>query len=81
MFSPLNCKNLKHRPDPILTYGVDSFLAVELRNWFAKIFSADVAMFEIMWQGNSVEALGMLVTAKSSLWRETFQASEMRMEV
>lgn len=34
-----------------------------------------------MWQGNIIEGLGMLVTAKSSLRNETFQASEMRMGV
>ncbi|TVY16317.1 Reducing polyketide synthase FUB1 [Lachnellula arida] len=29
------------------TYGVDSLLAVELRSWFAREFSADIPIFEI----------------------------------
>lgn len=67
--------------NPLHTYGVDSLLAVELRSWFAKIFSADLAVFDIMGQGNSIQALGTLVTAKSSLRIETIQASKRLMEV
>ncbi|MCJ1386254.1 hypothetical protein MMC17_009380 [Xylographa soralifera] len=33
---------------PLHKYGVDSLLAVELRNYFAKELSADVAIFDIM---------------------------------
>lgn len=59
--------------NPLHIYGVDSLLAVELRSWFAKIFSADIAVFEIMGQGNSIQALGRLVSAKSSLRKEIFK--------
>lgn len=33
---------------PFHAYGVDSLLAVELRNWFGKELGADVAVFDIM---------------------------------
>ena len=33
---------------PLHAYAVDSLLAIELRNWFAKEFTADVAIFDIM---------------------------------
>ena len=32
---------------PLHTYGVDSLLAVELGNWFAKVFQIDIAVFDI----------------------------------
>ena len=41
---------------PLHAYGVDSLLAIELRNWFAKLFHADVAVFDITGQ-RSIEAL------------------------
>ncbi|KAF2181154.1 KR-domain-containing protein [Zopfia rhizophila CBS 207.26] len=34
--------------EPIHTYGVDSLVAVELRNWFVKGIGADVTVFEIL---------------------------------
>lgn len=52
---------------PLNTYAVDSLLAVELRNWFAKEYQADVAIFEIM--GASFLALGEVVAGKSALKR------------
>ncbi|KAI0025053.1 hypothetical protein F4780DRAFT_768373 [Xylariomycetidae sp. FL0641] len=47
-------------------YGVDSLMAVELRNWFAKDFAANVAAFDLM-SGASIAALGDLVVASSEL--------------
>jgi hypothetical protein len=44
-------------------YGVDSLVAVELRNWFAKTIKADVAVFEILGSA-SIEALGTSVAEK-----------------
>jgi hypothetical protein len=44
-------------------YGVDSLVAVELRNWFAKTVKADVAVFEMLGSAN-IEALGMSVAEK-----------------
>ncbi|KAI9842656.1 MAG: Type I Iterative PKS [Sclerophora amabilis] len=49
---------------PLHAYGVDSLLAVELRNWFAKELSADVAVFDIM-GGSSFAGVGTTVAAKS----------------
>ena len=45
-------------------YGVDSLVAVELRNWFAKELHADVAIFEIL--GNKgCDDLGSWAAARS----------------
>ena len=49
---------------PLHAYGVDSLLAVELRNYFAKELSADVAIFDIT-GSSSFEAVGMTVARKS----------------
>ena len=49
---------------PMHVYGVDSLVAVEIRNWFSKAMSADIAVFEIL--GNySIAALGLIVAKKS----------------
>lgn len=40
--------------------GVDSLIAVELRSWFAKVFAADVAVFNIL-QGSTAADLAQLV--------------------
>ena len=50
---------------PLHAYGVDSLLAVELRNWFTKLFGIDVTVFEIMGQGTSIGAIGTMIAAKS----------------
>jgi len=47
------------------SYGVDSLVAVELRNWLAKEMSADVAVFEIL-GGAALIRVGATVAAKSS---------------
>ena len=47
-------------------YGVDSLLAVELRNWFAKEWGADVAIFDIIGAPN-LGAIGVTVATRSSL--------------
>ncbi|KAJ2984537.1 hypothetical protein NUW58_g6008 [Xylaria curta] len=47
-------------------YGVDSLIAVELRNWLAKEFAADVPIFEIV-SGKTVEAVGELVAKTSRI--------------
>lgn len=49
-------------------YGIDSLVAIELRNWFSKELSADVAVFDIMGEA-SLAAIGELVSKRSS-WRE-----------
>lgn len=51
-----------HRP--LHNYGVDSLLAVELRSWIAREFSANVPVFEIL-GGSTLATLGLLVASKS----------------
>ena len=59
---------------PLHTYGVDSLLAVELRNYFAKEMEADMAIFDIM-GGSSIQSVSILVSRKSrfrqALWAKT----------
>lgn len=50
-------------------YGVDSLMAVELRNWIAKEFRASVAIFEIM-GSSTITAIGSLVVEKSEFGEE-----------
>lgn len=33
---------------PIHVYGIDSLTAASLRNWFAKVFGVNIAVFEIL---------------------------------
>lgn len=53
---------------PLHTYGVDSLLAVEIRNWFGKVFKADVAIFDITGQG-SMARIAEGAVASTSLWK------------
>jgi aryl carrier-like protein len=50
---------------PLFEYGVDSLVAVELRNWIGKGFAADVPVFEIM-GGATIAAISGLVSKKST---------------
>ncbi|PYI08361.1 hypothetical protein BO78DRAFT_364974 [Aspergillus sclerotiicarbonarius CBS 121057] len=52
----------------VVSCGVDSLLAVEIRSWFAKVFQADIPTFEIL-GGLSFEKLGRLVAGRSALKR------------
>lgn len=54
------------RTRPLHVYGVDSLLAVELRNWFNKLFQADVAIFDLTGQA-SLEKLAEGAAASSAL--------------
>lgn len=49
---------------PLHSYGVDSLLAVELRNWLAKEFSAEIPVFEIL-GGSTFSSVGLMVAARS----------------
>ena len=51
---------------PLHVYGVDSLLALELRNWFARVWKADVAVFDITGQA-SIAALARNVAMKNGL--------------
>ncbi|KAF2106034.1 hypothetical protein BDV96DRAFT_607692 [Lophiotrema nucula] len=48
---------------PMHAHGVDSLVAVELRNWFLKVLKTDVPIFEIL-GGGAIEALGASVAEK-----------------
>ncbi|KAH8706032.1 putative polyketide synthase [Talaromyces proteolyticus] len=51
---------------PLQMFGVDSLLAIELRNWIVKEFDADIAVFET--QGAStLGTLSMLVAGRSTI--------------
>lgn len=56
---------------PLHTHGVDSLVAVELRNWFAKAVGADVAVFEILGNSSSAGDLAREVAKKSKWVPET----------
>ncbi|KAK3687943.1 putative polyketide synthase [Podospora appendiculata] len=49
---------------PIHSFGVDSLVAVEIRNWLSKELRADVAIFDIL-EASSVAALGASAVGKS----------------
>lgn len=51
---------------PLSTYGVDSLMAVDLRNWIGKEFGATVAVFEIM-GGVPLASIADLVVSKSTI--------------
>ncbi|KAL9110459.1 MAG: hypothetical protein Q9227_005003 [Pyrenula ochraceoflavens] len=49
---------------PMHNFGVDSLVAVELRNWFAKEVHADIAIFDIL-GGATAATIGTLAATKS----------------
>ena len=51
---------------PLHVFGVDSLVAVELRNWMARDFAANIPVYEIM-GGRTVGAIGELVTRMSQI--------------
>lgn len=51
---------------PLHAYGVDSLLAVELRNWFGKELGANIAVFDIM-GADSITAMSVTVATNSVL--------------
>ena len=51
-------------------YGVDSLLAVELRNYFANKLSADVAIFDLM-GGASIDVVSLTFAKKSTFFSAT----------
>ena len=54
-------------PTKVLSdYGIDSPMAVELREWIGKHFQATVAVFEIM-SGTPLNDIGDLVVSRSNL--------------
>lgn len=55
--------NIEHNKQ-LHDYGVDSLMAVELRNWIARDFAANVAVFDIM-GGTKIAAIGEMVVEKT----------------
>lgn len=51
---------------PLARYGIDSLVAVELRNWLSSSVKAKVFVFEIL-QSASILEFGALLASKSSL--------------
>ncbi|KAI0810057.1 polyketide synthase PksD [Xylaria sp. FL0064] len=51
---------------PLHAFGVDSLVAVELRNWISKEFAADVPVFELI-GGRTVEGVGEFVEKCSQI--------------
>ena len=53
---------------PMASYGLDSLVAVEIRNWIARSLDVKVSMFDLI-SGNSLDALSVLVVLKSRVVR------------
>ena len=51
---------------PLSLLGVDSLVAIELRNWLSSATQAEASIFDVM-QSSSITALGTKVTKKSKL--------------
>ncbi|ETS76597.1 hypothetical protein PFICI_11984 [Pestalotiopsis fici W106-1] len=49
---------------PVSSYGVDSLMAVELRNWMRKDYNVDIAVFDIL-GGTTVTGLSRLVATRA----------------
>ncbi|KAI1260128.1 putative polyketide synthase [Xylariaceae sp. FL1019] len=64
LISILSLGSDQYSPDlPLHTYGVDSLIAVELRNWFVKVLKVDMAIFEIL-GGATANSLGRAAAEK-----------------
>lgn len=53
-----------HLQDSLVSHGVDSLVAVELRSWFGKEFGVDIAIFDLL-GGATFIAIGMMAAKKS----------------
>lgn len=51
---------------PMASYGLDSLVAVEIRNWIARELDVKVSMFDLI-SGNSLEMLAGVVVMKSKV--------------
>jgi hypothetical protein len=58
---------------PMYQFGVDSLVAIEIRNWFAKKLNADVAVFDILSE-STIKEVAILAVRRSSYrkteWKE-----------
>jgi len=64
-----------HAASPTSAYGVDSLVAVEVRNWLLREFKADIPVFDIL-QAPSLQLVGYKVVEKSGLLSEKFTRAE-----
>lgn len=53
--------------DPLADYGVDSLVAVELRNWVRTLFEADLPVSDFTSRDAAISTVGQLVVKKSQL--------------
>ncbi|KAI5865333.1 reducing type I polyketide synthase [Durotheca rogersii] len=60
---------------PMSQYGVDSLVAVELRNWLSSATQSEVSVFEIM-QSKSLKSLAAVACNKSRLRPKELQPAE-----
>ena len=60
---------------PVVAYGLDSLVAVELRNWITVDLEASVPLMELM-SSPSIEALAGKIAAKSRLVAESLSGKE-----
>ena len=60
---------------PLPAYGVDSLVAVELRNWIAKHVRAELPVFELM-TAKSIAAVGEVVAGRSKYARSEWKARD-----
>jgi len=58
---------------PIHTYGLDSLVAVEIRNWFQKELKTDVAIFEIL-GGATFSGVGLSAAGKSEYKKQSWMS-------
>lgn len=54
---------------PMHRYGVDSLLAVEIRNWFSNAVKADVTVFDVLGE-TTLRAIGTMAAGRSAWRRE-----------
>ena len=51
---------------PVSSYGVDSLVAAEMRNWCFRDLKADISVFELL-SGNSITMLADQIVNRSAL--------------
>ena len=60
---------------PVHAYGVDSLVAIDLRNWLQREIGASIPVFELM-SGSSIRELSAAAVAKSTFVKSNVAASE-----
>lgn len=60
---------------PLPAFGIDSLVALELRQWIKRDFRAEMSIFDVV-QASSVVELAEMVMQKTELWVETGKVEE-----